>query len=579
MGIIVNKLVTMKFKNLFILIFIALFISSGVVVAQTKSTNIQTINGKSYVFHTIEKGQSLYSISKLYNVSLDEIYNLNPETKQGTKAGQEIKLPFVVDNKQNVNVLNTQVSTSNHADVIDTSLYNYHKVLKGETLYSILRKYNKTEKELVAINPNFNSNIKEGQLILLDKKPKKTFVKTAISSTLNITGTAINTVNLSNNTSTQIKNKETKNTYNIALILPFKFNSTLGLDLNEMVKNKSSFPVLPSLSTDFYIGFKRAIDSLTANNFEINLELFDIDEKDSSEIQNLINSSNFKNFDMIFGPLHSNSFKTVSLKAKEYNIPIISPLAQQNKILYNNIYASKTNPTHYALLESLADYIIDSIKVNTANVMLVAPFEKDAKEIAYCKYFKQYYADKIKSTGKTIKDSLTNVRGIAGAKQYYKSDVKNIFVSLSSNQVFLADFTTQLAIFADKKDISLCGWQNTSEMENVDQEYLNQLNYFFPHQYNITNTNVYANIVDYYRTLQNVNPTENFYIGFDLAMFYLKNLKEKGPNFIYDLNNYNSELNYTRYKFSHPDAQTGFDNTGVFIFKYNNYQLIKTGWK
>ena len=43
-------------------------------------------------------------------------------------------------------------------------------------------------------------------------------------------------------------NKEIKNNYNIALILPFKFNSTLGLDLNEMVKNKTSFPVLPSLS-------------------------------------------------------------------------------------------------------------------------------------------------------------------------------------------------------------------------------------------------------------------------------------------------------------------------------------------
>ena len=563
----------MKFKNLSILILfiICLFLSKNSLFAQIKSTNIQTINGKSYIIHTIEKGQSLYSISKLYNTSLDEIYNLNPETKQGVKAGQEIKLPLIKNNKQPDNTLNTQISNPTHNEVTDTSFYHYHKVIKGETLYSILKKFNKTEKELELINPNFNSNIKEGQIILLDKKTKKIEAKTIITSTT--------LTNIDKTTFNQHKNKETKNNYNIALILPFKFNTTLDLDLNEMVKNKSSFPVLPSLSTDFYLGFKRAIDSLTANNFEINLELFDIDDKDSSEIQNLINSSNFKNYDMIFGPLHTNSFKIIELKAKEFNIPIISPLAQQNKILYNNIYASKTNPTHYSLLESLADYIIDSIKINPTNVMLLAPFEKDAKEIAYCKYFKQYYADKLKNAGKTLKDSLVNIRGIAGVKQYYKNDMKNIFVSLSSNEVFLTDFTTQLAIFADKKDISFCGWQNTSEMENIDQEYLNQLNYFFPHQYNITNTTAYSTIVDYYKTIQNVNPTENFYIGFDIAMFYLKKLKEKGPNFIYDLNNYNEELPYTRYKFSHPDAQTGFDNTGVYIFKYNNYQLIKTGWK
>src|SRR4051812_46456952 len=62
--------------------------------AQNKSSNIQTIGGKKYYVHMIEKKQSLYSISKLYNISIDELYAVNPELKNGAKAGQEIKIPF-----------------------------------------------------------------------------------------------------------------------------------------------------------------------------------------------------------------------------------------------------------------------------------------------------------------------------------------------------------------------------------------------------------------------------------------------------------------------------------------------------
>lgn len=546
--------------------------------AQTKSTNIQTIEGKKYIIHTIEKGQSLYSISKLYNVSLDDIYKFNPDSKNGTKAGQEIKIPFVVNNALPTNTIAVMAENSNTKTNLDTSFYLYHKVSRGESLYSILRKYNKSEKDLTAINPNFSSNLKEGQIILLERKQKKTAGDVVITNTVN----TVKQKAVTSSTTIEMitpSQKQTKPSYNLALILPFKFNSTIDLDLNELVKNKSNFPTVPGLAADFYIGFKRAVDSLSATNFELNLEVFDIDDKDSLKVTSFVNDPSFKKFDLIFGPLHTNGFRLIAQKAKENEIPIVSPIAQQNKILFNNIFASKTNPSQFTLLENLADYIIDSLTINPVNIAIMAPYEKDAKEVAYFKAFKKYYAEKLKLIGKPDKDSLLTAKGIAGAKQTYKAGMKNIFVTFSTNQVFLADFTTQLAIFSDKKDVSLCGWQSTSIADNVDQEYLNQLNYFFPHQYNILNTPAYAYLNEYYRNLQNVNPGDYFYIGFDLGLYYLKNLKEKGPNFIYDLNNYSADLNYTRYKFTRPDSQTGFDNRGVYIFKYNNYQLVKTGWK
>jgi hypothetical protein len=161
----------------------------------------------------------------------------------------------------------------------------------------------------------------------------------------------------------------------------------------------------------------------------------------------------------------------------------------------------------------------------------------------------------------------------------YVPDVKNIIVTLSNNQVFIADFTTQLALFADEKDIVLCGWESLSNMDNLDQEYLNQLHFTFPHQFNITNTEAYHRVTHDYKQKMETSPSEFFYIGFDVAFFYLKNLKEKGPDFIYSLDQQPSETSYMRFKFARPDNLTGFDNRGVFIFRYDNYRLQKTGWK
>ena len=48
---------------------------------------------QSYFLHTIEKGQSLYSISKMYNVTTSDIIRLNPGCDEKIYAGQTIKIP------------------------------------------------------------------------------------------------------------------------------------------------------------------------------------------------------------------------------------------------------------------------------------------------------------------------------------------------------------------------------------------------------------------------------------------------------------------------------------------------------
>jgi len=55
----------MKKKNAHFLLILVLLLSGASMVAQVKSTTVQTIEGKKYYLHRIEKSQSLYAISKL----------------------------------------------------------------------------------------------------------------------------------------------------------------------------------------------------------------------------------------------------------------------------------------------------------------------------------------------------------------------------------------------------------------------------------------------------------------------------------------------------------------------------------
>lgn len=565
------KIITNKILLSCILCFLALSH-----YAQVKSTNIQTIDGKKFYIHKIEKGQSLYGVSKLYVIALDQLYLLNPELKTGAKAGQEIKIPFggsapvaVVTNTTSVNV-------------IDTNKYLTHKITKGETVYSLSKKFNLSEKQLSTYNPTISLGLKEGQVIVVGEKLKGKPLNKEIKKENKPTVAAIKekpkTVILDSALLMPIS-KPKKPSYTVALILPFRLDQTINMDLSGLGKTSGNFPTVPALAVDFYLGFKRAVDSLTAKDFEVNIELFDIDDKDSIELIQLANDPKFKDFDLIFGPLHANGFKSIAKKAKELQIPIVSPIATQNKILFNNNFISKTNPSQFTLLESLADYCIDSLATGKARVILMAASEKDRKEQAFVNAFKRYYNERLKQLNRLSSDSLRVARGLPGLKAVYAPNEKNIVISLSNNQVLISDFTTQLAIFAEKKDITLCGWENTSSNENIDQEYLNQLHYTFPNQYNFINAASYGSIIDSYREQQSTYPGEYYFIGFDIAHYYLKNLRDTGPDFVNTLNLFPLETNYMRFKYSRPDIMTGFDNRGVFIFRYNNYQLQKTGWK
>jgi len=557
-----------KFKFVFFFVVILSCLPTNLVFSQIKSTNIQTLDNKKFYIHKIEKGQSLYAISKLYGISVEDIYKINPELKEGAKAGQEIRIPFA----QTAAVTSFTAASAQ----TDTAKYITRKIVKGETIYSLCRKYNLSERQLLIYNPSLSEGLKEGQIIVIGEKYKSKSTQKPVGLPKTASATKSFAVD-----SAQFKpiSKEAKELYNVALALPFRLNQTLDLDLNALLRSGGSFPAIPGLAIDFYLGFLSAMDSLTTSNFGVNLELYDIDDKDSVQLANFTNEAKFKDHDFIFGPLYANGFKAIAKKAKEYHIPIVSPITQQNKILYNNIYISKTNPSQFTLLESLVKYCVDSLMIERCNVILINTNEKNKRDANFTTAFKKYFSFYLKEKGRLITDTIRLVNGIEGVKTQYVPDVKNIIVNLTTNPVMFSEFITQLALFKKDKDIVFCGWESNSSNDNLDQHYLNELNYTFPYQFNLIQSNYKKDLVQKYMNKQGTYPSEYYFMGFEVAYYFLNHLKRLGPEFIHKLDEYPLDMNHMRFKFKRPDLSTGFDNQGVFIYRYTNYTLYKTGWK
>jgi murein DD-endopeptidase MepM/ murein hydrolase activator NlpD len=141
-------------------------------------------NNNEFISYKVTKGDSLWSISQKYNLSLDLILSYNSiKEKDILSLGQIIKIP---------------------QDNLPATDYNMHIVKKGETLWSIAQKYNLSVDLILATN-----NLTNSELISIGQEMKIPSHKNAVAET-NIVSQAVidqKNNNLNNNIS-QLENAE-----------------------------------------------------------------------------------------------------------------------------------------------------------------------------------------------------------------------------------------------------------------------------------------------------------------------------------------------------------------------------------
>lgn len=99
-------------------------------------------------FHTVQTGETLYSIAKKYNVKVDALQFLNAMKNNNIEIGQRL-------------IVNPNLPSADTKE--PQPIPGYHVVRHGETLFSISKLYNISVNDLKAINTLENNNIKIDQ--------------------------------------------------------------------------------------------------------------------------------------------------------------------------------------------------------------------------------------------------------------------------------------------------------------------------------------------------------------------------------------------------------------------------------
>lgn len=150
---------------------------------------IAVVSREAQTDHTVEAGETLYSLSRKYGVSVEEIKMSNDGLKKGLKLGQVVKIPSVrmIDStessigstvtptrevSQDKPVAANQEpdqSQTPDAGTADGGTVN-HKVAPKETLYSLSKRYNVTVDEIKAQNPDVAKHgLQVGQTLIIRK--------------------------------------------------------------------------------------------------------------------------------------------------------------------------------------------------------------------------------------------------------------------------------------------------------------------------------------------------------------------------------------------------------------------------
>jgi len=117
---------------------------------------------KTPLFHIVEAGETIYAISKKYDISIDEIYRIN-ELSADDKIGIGQKI-YLTDPFEGMNDADNENKKSGNDSYITYS------VKKGDTMYSISRKYNASVEDILEWNNKTDYSLKEGEILRIKEQ-------------------------------------------------------------------------------------------------------------------------------------------------------------------------------------------------------------------------------------------------------------------------------------------------------------------------------------------------------------------------------------------------------------------------
>ena len=598
----------MKFIHIICLAFALSIGSIHNISAQIQST-------PSYFLHTITKGQSLYSISRMYNVSVQEIVSMNPGSDKQICTGDSLRIPqsvkpgdgrpsfhtiqvgetlYQLSQKYNIAVpaicdANPGLSAKNFkigqviaipaqtADnaarkemekpqetVTKNEWKDMHKVQRRETIYSISREYGITEEELIAANPELKHNkLKRGKFLFIpyskaeltkEKEEKKKQVAIPTNEELFDQNREV------------IKNIKS---IKAALMLPF---------MTEQASKKDE----QLRMIEYYEGFLIAMDSLKRQGVSVELFTYDTGGNENT-VKSILAKKEMEDMNIIFGPALQKNVEVVADFAKKHDIRLVVPFSPKVDQVFNcpNIYQINT-PQSY-LYSEVYDHFVR--KFSNYNIIFVKADRADADKAEFISGLKNECMMKKIDYKEINLDVTGSPEGIMA-----KMDTlgNNIFIPTSGKTTSLIKMLPRLTQIRREHpgfDMHLFGYP---EWQTYTQDYLSDFyeldTYFYSSFY--TN-NLFPEAIKfthdfrkwYSKDMANIFPKYGM-LGFDTGYFFLKGLAINGSSMEENINKCHVTPIQTGFKFERVNNWGGFINRKVFFVHFTkNYELIKLNFE
>ena len=119
-----------------------------------------------YVNYTVKKGDTLYTIARDFNTTISQIMDDNSLVNTNLKLGQNLKIRVPDNENSGVVVEECFGEDYNPNEKVNSNTVEY-TVKAGDSLYLIAKKYNSTINEIVALNGLKSTNLSIGQILLI----------------------------------------------------------------------------------------------------------------------------------------------------------------------------------------------------------------------------------------------------------------------------------------------------------------------------------------------------------------------------------------------------------------------------
>lgn len=511
-------------------------------------------NGIIFYIHKVEKNQTIFSIAKTYNISLNTLVDDNPEIKSGLKEGTTIYIR----------------KADFHKEVVAPVESIIHVVRWYESLWSIAKKYNTTEDELIKFNSFEDNKIKTRQEIKIPitkttNLNEGDFIESE-SARLKISNETKREAEINSETDTKIEGNLTnlgeraKVTYKpsrshinkISLVLPIGSSNIESQDGNNNY-------------LDFYQGFLLAAEDLKQEGMNIDLNVFDLTDYSTGAM--LAQSGRLDGSEIIIGPILMSDVEPVAEYASQKGIPLVSPMDPKTETLIeNHQYFYQVSTSQYAqqmdLIKNISPYNNVTVIYESSN--------PDSELVGMTKQILNNYGIYFSSLSYDVLSGRSISPQIADK---LAKDSMNEIIVVSNSEAFVSDVLRNLNLLSTRSNykITIYGTPRWRNFDNVDINYYHSMNLHLSVQYYIdySNENV-KRFLARYRALYGVEPTPYSYQAYDVAYYFLSALYYLGRNFSDSISEYSRELLQTDMKFVKSGNKIGYINNTTRQIIYNS---------